>query len=162
MILSFSSIPTGELQKLSSRGAAITVTVPINEAHVDIDPEAVIFICPGSPRLPLLDQRRQHIDGVAHVGPMLGLSDGAVASSATFHIFWKLSSSAESRVVSTVALTAFLSLRRQRNHVTRWHFSSGKESSKAFLPVIISIRITPKAYTSTFVVTFPVAVYRLK
>ncbi|KAL9690645.1 hypothetical protein QQ045_011051 [Rhodiola kirilowii] len=46
----------------------------------------------------------------------------------------------------------------RRNQVTKCMLSSGCLSSSAFLPVIISISITPKLKTSTFVVTRPVTV----
>ncbi|GER57351.1 inositol polyphosphate 5-phosphatase I [Striga asiatica] len=62
------------------------------------------------------------------------------------------SSRMERRTGSRADRTAPLSGIIRRNHVTRWLRSSVKESSRAFRPVIISMRMTPKAYTSTFVI----------
>lgn len=68
-------------------------------------------------------------------------------------------SALSSRVGSKNFLNFSLSSIFFRKIVTRCVSSSGNESSSTFLPVIISISITPYAYTSTFVVTFPVAAY---
>lgn len=82
------------------------------------------------------------------------------ASSATFQMLWNISSSmADRRMGSTAFFNTFLSWRKGRNHATRLLLSSGREPSKDFLPVMISIKTTPKAYTSTFLVTLPVAVH---
>ncbi|GER54560.1 cyclin-dependent kinase D1 [Striga asiatica] len=61
------------------------------------------------------------------------------------------SSRRERRTGSRADRMASLSGIIRRNHVTRWLCSSGNESSRAFRPVMISMRMTPKAYTSTFV-----------
>lgn len=99
-------------------------------------------------------------DSTLTAWPMSGRWYGSLAqqwpaSSATVLMLARVSSFRS--IVGSMALrNVSLLMCILRNHVTRCMLSSGWLSSSAFLPVISSIKITPKLKTSTLVVTLPV------
>ncbi|KAK7843854.1 hypothetical protein CFP56_011867 [Quercus suber] len=98
-----------------------------------------------------LNKRRKHIHYISHVRPLVGFSPSAVAS--------QLCNSINTGKAFLVKINCWVNgllkciLVKVHSTEPRW------DSSSAFLPVISSIKITPKLYKSTLVVTRPVPAY---
>ncbi|KAI4310458.1 hypothetical protein MLD38_035436 [Melastoma candidum] len=142
---------------LGSRGLGVVATHEIRgrRRHVDVA-AAISFV-----RLPLLRHLwQQHVE----VGWLIsGLWYGSLAwqwlASSAIMLMLAYISSLSSMTGSIAFLNVSLFKCILWNHVTRWTLSLGCVSSSALLPVILSIRITPKLKTSTLVVTCPVTTY---